>query len=95
MQQTNLKKRNIIVIWKNHKRLALIILVSAFVMQRKGSVIVTIGEFIKETQPEIHSKLKQMNKHTRSKEKLTEKDIKDLMSHSSYKRCGGAIRQVK
>lgn len=61
---------------------------------QKGSVIVTIGEIIKETQPEIHSKLKK-NKHTRKKEKLTEKDIKESMGHSHYKRCGGAIRQVK
>lgn len=60
---------------------------------QKGSVIVTIGEIIKETQPEIHSKLK---KHTKKKEKLTEKDIKELMGHSSYRRVsGGSIRQVK
>lgn len=56
----------------------------------------TIGDIIKETQPEIHSKLKKMCKHTKKKkEKLTEKDIKELMGHSHYKRCGGAIRQVK
>lgn len=71
-------------------------MVGAFVMPRKGSVIVTIGEIIKETQPAIYSKLKKMSKNTKKKEKLTEEDIKDLMSHSHYRRgSGGAIRQVK
>lgn len=51
-----------------------------------------IGEIIKETQPDIYSKLV---KKKLSKEKLTEKDIKELMGHSSFKRTGGAIRQVR
>lgn len=52
-----------------------------------------IGEIIKETQPDVYSKL--VKKKKLSKEKLTEKDIKELMGHSSYKRTGGAIRQVR
>lgn len=49
-----------------------------------------IKDIIKTNQPKTYSKLKH------SDEKLTEKEIKDLMSHSSYKRCsGGAIRQVR
>ena len=51
-----------------------------------------IGEINKETQPDVYSKLV---KKKLSKEKLTEKDIKELMGHSSYKRTGGAIRQVR
>ena len=30
-----------------------------------------------------------------SEEKLTEKEVERLMEHSSYKRRGGAIRQVR
>ena len=51
---------------------------------------IRIGEIIKDNQPDEYSKLK---KH--SYEKLTEKELKELMRHSSYKRCSGAIRQVR
>lgn len=38
----------------------------------------------------------QDNSKQHSSEKLTEKEIKELMRHSSYKRGhGGSIRQVK
>lgn len=51
-----------------------------------------IGDIIREKQPRTCSKLHSMRKV----EKLTEKDIKELMSHSSYKRSSsGAIRQVR
>ncbi|MGG7058441.1 hypothetical protein ACQPUZ_09105 [Clostridium tertium] len=51
-----------------------------------------IGDIIKEKQPRTCSELHSMRKE----EKLTEKDIKELMSHSSYKRSSsGAIRQVR
>lgn len=53
-----------------------------------------IQEIIKETQPDIYSKLTHNKIHS-NREKLTEKDIKELMGHSSYKRTGGAIRQVR
>lgn len=52
-----------------------------------------IKDILKETQPKAYSKLK---KKRHSKEELTEKDIKDLMDHSYYKRGpNGAIRQVR
>lgn len=51
-----------------------------------------IEDSIKEKQPTEYSKLHSMRKE----EKLTEKDLKELMSHSSYKRSsGGAIKQVR
>ncbi|WP_279022278.1 hypothetical protein [Intestinibacter bartlettii] len=55
----------------------------------------TIREILKESQPDHYRKL--VKKHSNKKpEKLTEKEIKELMRHSSYKRgAGGAIRQVK
>ncbi|MDB1943729.1 hypothetical protein PMY73_07105 [Clostridium tertium] len=49
-----------------------------------------IKDILKEKQPVTYSKL-----HSNKEEKLTEKDLKELMSHSSYKRCSGAIRQVR
>lgn len=48
-----------------------------------------IKDIIKINQPGDYSKLKS------NKEDLTEKDIKELMNHSSYRRCSGAIRQVR
>lgn len=55
-----------------------------------------IGEIFKETQPESYLKLVK-KKHSKKKpEKLTEKEVKELMKHNSYKRgSGGAIRQVR
>ncbi|WP_346877535.1 hypothetical protein [Clostridium sp. UBA5712] len=54
-----------------------------------------IKDIIKETQPVTFSKIKKKNKG-HSKLGLTERDIHELMSHSSYKRgYGGAIRQVR
>lgn len=49
-----------------------------------------IKDILKENQPGIYGKL-----HYEKEEKLTMRDLKKLMSHSSYKRCSGAIRQVK
>ncbi|MEG3040882.1 MAG: hypothetical protein RR891_02685 [Clostridium sp.] len=65
-------------------------------MQKKRGESVKIENIIRETQPEDFSKLKNIQ-HTKTKkvEKLTERDLKELMGHSSYKRKGGAIRQVK
>lgn len=52
-----------------------------------------IKEIIKNNQPEVPSKLKKNKKHS---EKFTEKELKELMSHSSYRRgTGGAIRQTR
>ena len=63
-----------------------------------------IREILKRTQPELYEKLNKRdrnNKRSSKKRKqnkgnLNEKDINELMSHSSYRRgTGGAIRQVK
>lgn len=61
-----------------------------------------IREILKRTQPELYEKLNKRdrnNKRSSKKRKenkvnLNEKDIKELMSHSSYRRgSGGALRQ--
>lgn len=63
-----------------------------FLVYLKRGEGVRIGDIIKEKQPRTCSKLHSMRKE----EKLTEKDIKELMSHSAYKRSSsGAIRQVR
>lgn len=63
-----------------------------------------IEEILKRTQPEIYETLKNKGKSSKRSSKkrkenkvnLNKKDIKELMSHSSYRRgTGGAIRQVK
>lgn len=58
-----------------------------------------IGNIIKDAQPKEYSKLKQKKKRKKKHSKgtkLTERDIKELMGHSSYRRgSGGAIRQVR
>lgn len=57
---------------------------------------------MKGTQPEIYETLKNKGKNNKrrnkkrihKKEKLNERDIKELMAHSSYRRgSGGALRQ--
>ena len=51
----------------------------------------TIREILKEAQPDYYIKL--VKKHSNKK---PEKEIKELMGHSAYKRgAGGAIRQVR
>lgn len=62
-----------------------------FLVYLKRGEGVRIGNIIKEKQPRTCSKLHSMRKE----EKLTEKDLKELMSHSSFKRSSGAIRQVR
>lgn len=50
-----------------------------------------IGDILKEKQPKSYKKIKKMRE-----EKLTERDIEELMYHSSYKRGSrGAIKQVR
>lgn len=67
-------------------------------------IILKIEEILKRTQPELYERLNKRDKNNKRrnkkrkqrKEKLNEIDIKELMSHSSYRRgTGGAIRQVK
>ena len=68
---------------------------SSFIMLKNGGIAMNIGRFIKENQPDSYKKLKNM-KSENKKKNLTEKDIKELMHHSSYKRSRrGAIKQVR
>lgn len=54
----------------------------------------SIGRVLKENQPDSYKKLNKIRNDNR--EKLSEKDIKDLMHHSSYRRGSrGAIKQVR
>ncbi|MGG7142469.1 hypothetical protein ACQPVP_03285 [Clostridium nigeriense] len=54
-----------------------------------------INDILKESQSKEYKELKSIIKKN-SKEKLSERDLKDLMSHSSYKRGKhGAIKQVR
>ena len=59
------------------------------------SVKIKVIDIIKETQPDTYSKLKPNKKRHSKKEKLTKRDYEELMRHSSYRRTGGAIRQVR
>lgn len=60
-----------------------------------------IREIIREMQPMVYKKLMVINEMNRVKpmksdKNISEKVIKDLMGHSSYRRgSGGAIRQVR
>lgn len=56
----------------------------------------TIREILKESQAGYYEKLVNKRVPKKKTKKLTEKEIKELMGHSSYKRGnGGAIRQVR
>ena len=64
-------------------------------MLKNGGMAMNIGTFIKENQPESYKKLRDIVSRSKKKN-LTEKDIKELMHHSSYKRSRrGAIKQVR
>lgn len=52
-----------------------------------------IERILKERDRKLYEKLESIKK--KKQEKLSEHDIKELMSHSSYKRHKGAIKQVK
>ena len=53
-----------------------------------------IGMIMKENQPDNYEKLNEIR--NKKKENLSERDLKELMHHSSYKRSRrGAIKQVR
>lgn len=62
-----------------------------------------IEDILKENQPQeykiLNKKIREKSKHQKRdklSQELTEKDIKELMGHSSYRRgSNGAIRQVR
>lgn len=67
---------------------------SSFIMQKIGGNDMSIGRVLKENQPNSYKKLNKIRND--NKEKLSEKEIKELMHHSSYKRGRrGAIKQVR
>jgi hypothetical protein len=68
------------------------VILKCFYFCKEEGESVKIKDIVKRTQPDTYSKLKP-KKH--SKEKLTERDCEELMRHSSYRRTGGAIRQVR
>lgn len=54
-----------------------------------------IGEIIKVNNPKSYKKLRKIRRKNKN-ENLTERDIKELMHHSSYRRSRrGAIKQVR
>lgn len=52
-----------------------------------------VAEILIEKQPKEYKELNKKNKE--KKEHFSERDIRELMSHSAYKRCGRAIKQIK
>ncbi len=53
-----------------------------------------VKDVLKENDIGNYNRLVKM-KNNKKNEKLSEHDIRELMSHSSYKRHKGAIKQVK
>jgi len=53
-----------------------------------------VKDVLKENDVDNYDKLMKLKNKNKS-EKLSERDIKELMSHSSYARHKGAIKQVK
>ena len=53
-----------------------------------------VKDVLKENDVDNYDKLMKLKNKSKS-EKLSERDIKELMSHSSYARHKGAIKQVK
>lgn len=61
---------------------------------RIGGNDMSIGRVIKENQQDSYKKLNKIRNDNR--EKLSEREIKELMHHSSYRRGSrGAIKQVR
>lgn len=52
-----------------------------------------VKDILKERDPKLYERLESIKK--KKKEKLSERDIEELMSHSSYRRHKGAMKQVK
>lgn len=67
---------------------------SFIILKNKEEIIVSIGRVLKENQPDSYKKLNKIRND--NKEKLSEKDLRELMHHSSYRRSRrGAIKQVR
>lgn len=69
--------------------------ITALLLCLKWGIAMSIGRIIKENYPESYERLRKI-KSENKRENLTEKDIKELMHHSSYRRSRrGAIKQVR
>ena len=67
---------------------------SFIMLKNREGIIMSIGRVLKENQPESYKKLNKIRND--NKEKLSEKDLRELMHHSSYRRSRrGAIKQVR
>lgn len=53
-----------------------------------------IGNILKDNKLEVHKKSNKKRKRRRGKN-LSFSDFQNMMKHDSYKRVGGAIRQVR
>ncbi len=53
-----------------------------------------VKDILRENHIDNYNKLQKI-KDTEKNQKLSEREIEELMSHSSYKRHKGAIKQVK
>lgn len=71
------------------------VILGCFYFWKEEGESVKVKDIIEETQPDTYSKLKPNKKRHSKKEKLAKRDYEELMKHSSYKRTGGAIRQVR
>ncbi|GAB6170565.1 hypothetical protein JCM15765_03760 [Paradesulfitobacterium aromaticivorans] len=58
--------------------------------------MLTIGEYVEYTQPEVFMRLSKFVKPVKKERKvwITVKEAEELMRHDTYRRIGGAIRQV-
>lgn len=86
------------ILWKNwirlHRQNTCLLAVGVFLFCRKGCERLKIADCLDEkTRKELNRKFKKRGKT--SHEKLSERDIEELMGHSHYKRVHGTIRQVK
>lgn len=54
-----------------------------------------IGDMLRQNDVGNYNKLVEIKDDKRKSDNLSERDIKELMSHSCYRRHKGAIKQVK
>ncbi|MDU2266680.1 hypothetical protein [Clostridium celatum] len=67
---------------------------NSFIMLKIRGNDMSIGRVLKENQPDSYKKLNKIRND--NKKELSERDIKELMHHSSYRRSSrGAIKQVR
>lgn len=55
----------------------------------------TVKRILRENDVGSYNKLMKIKENNKKSEKLSEREIEELMSHSSYKRHKGAMKQVR